>query len=118
MEERAHVTDWDEKLRVYLQEIKQQKDAATTYKNEKAYLTPWVKWIKKNGGRASNQRLKAYLKERNYMKTSYKRVGMAIQNFCNDTADYKWEMIKCPKVHGHEKEKPTLAMPAGMLDAL
>ena len=54
MEERAHVTDWDEKLRVYLEEIKQQKDAATTYKNEKAYLTPWVKWIKKNGGRASN----------------------------------------------------------------
>ena len=54
MEERAHVTDWDEKLRVYLEEIKQQKDATTTYKNEKAYLTPWVKWIKKNGGRASN----------------------------------------------------------------
>ena len=52
------------------------------------------------------------------MKTSYRRVGTAIQNFCNDTADYKWEMIKCPKVHGHEKEKQTLAMPAEMLAAL
>ena len=52
------------------------------------------------------------------MKTSYKRVGMAIQNFCNDTANYEWEMIRCPRVHGHEKEKPTLAMPAEMLAAL
>ena len=52
--ERAPVVDWDEKLRVYLEEIKQQKDAATTYRNEKAYLTLWVEWIKKNGGRASN----------------------------------------------------------------
>ena len=52
--ERAPVVDWDEKLRVYLEEIKHQKDAPTTYRNEKRYLTPWVAWIKKNGGRASN----------------------------------------------------------------
>ena len=54
VEERAPVVNWDEKLRVYLEEIRQQKDAPTTYRNEKAYLTPWVEWIKKNGGRASS----------------------------------------------------------------
>ena len=27
-------------------------------------------------------------------------------------------MVRCPRAHGHKKEKPTLAMPAEMLGAL
>ena len=52
------------------------------------------------------------------MRTSFRAMGKVIQDFCNDTADFKWEMLKCPKVHGHKREKPTLAMPAEMLGEL
>ena len=48
------VIDWDERLRVYLEEIKHQNDAPTTYRNRKSCFTPWVKWLKENGGRPSN----------------------------------------------------------------
>ena len=40
--ERAPVVDWDKKLRVYLEEIKHQKDAPNTYMNRKGVLTLWV----------------------------------------------------------------------------
>ena len=119
MQEREVVPDWDERLRVYLEEIRQQKDAATTLRNRRNQLTPWVRWLKKNGGRASNQRIKMYLKSRgNLRRTSYQSIGKVIEDFCNDTADFEWERVRCPRAHGHLREKPTLAMPAEVLDAV
>ena len=54
LQEEAPKADWDEKLRVYLDEVKSQGDAATTLKNRTMCLTPWVAWLKQNGGRPSN----------------------------------------------------------------
>ena len=40
LQEEAPVADWDEKLRVYLDEVERQGDAATTLKNRTMCLTP------------------------------------------------------------------------------
>ena len=119
LQEEAPVADWDEKLRVYLDEVERQGDAATTLKNRTMCLTPWVEWLKLNGGRPSNQRIKNYLKSRKDLaRSSFKSMGKVIEDFCNDSVDFEWERVRCPRVHGHRKEKPTLAMPTDMLDAV
>ena len=45
-------------------------------------------------------------------------MGKVIEDFINDSVDYEWERVRCPRVHGHRREKPTLAMPTDMLEAV
>ena len=51
LQTRAPEPDWDARLRQYLGKSAEQKDAATTQSTRKAYLAPWVKWLKEHGGR-------------------------------------------------------------------
>ena len=51
------------------------------------------------------------------MRTSYKAMGRAIKDFCNNWLETKDE-VKLVKAHGLKREKPTLAMPSEMVDAV
>ena len=116
--EEAPLPDWDARLEKYLQQIKNQKDCEETYRSQKVYLAPWVRWLKENGGQATTQSIKEYLTSRNnLMRTSYWKIGHAIKDFCNHWAE-SWERVELVPPHGQQREKETLAMPPEMVDAV
>ena len=118
LQTRAPEPDWDARLRQYLGKSAEQKDAATTQSTRKAYLAPWVKWLKEHGGRPTTQRLKNYLATRgDLMRTSYWKIGRAVRDFCNHWAE-SWERVELVPPHGQQREKETLAMPPEMVDAV
>ena len=118
LDKNAPVPDWNERLREYLWKVEEQDDAATTQKTKMMYLTPWVKWLKERGGRPTTQRLKNFLTTRKtLMRTSYWQIGRVIRDFCNHWAE-SWEKVELVAPLGQKREKPTLAMPADMLDAV
>ena len=118
LREESPLPDWDARLGQYLQQIKNQKDREATYRSQKVYLAPWVRWLKENGGRATTQRLREYLTSRDgLMRTSYWKIGRAVRDFCNHWAE-SWERVELVPPHGQQREKETLAMPPEMVDAV
>ena len=100
LREEAPTPDWDARLGEYLQQTKDQKDHEATYRSQKAYLAPWIRWLKENGGRATTQRIKEYLTSRNnLMRTSYWQIGRAVRDFCNHWAE-SWERVELVPPHG------------------
>ena len=66
---------WRRRVDIYIELVKNQGDRPNTRRTLRAYLSPWVEWLIKKGGRPTAQKIKAHLVERKLSHTSYKKVG-------------------------------------------
>ena len=112
------VIDWEKKLEKYLQLTLKQGDRQSTVSTLRAYLAPWVDWIRLRGSRPTDQLLKQYLsKENAFVRTSYYKIGRAIVDFTNHYVQ-RFDKVELIKPRGPQKERATLAMPRKMVEAL
>ena len=117
-EKKSAVIDWHANLDTWIALQKRENKAHNTIKSFESTLIPWVEWLIKNGSRPTDQLLLEYLETQLKLtkRGSYWKVGKTIKLFTNRfLVNRKIELT--PPV-GFTKEKPTLAMPRPMLDAL
>lgn len=82
--------NWDARLEHYLWLIEQQKDRDATLRSKQNYLEPWVRWLNKNGGLATSQKIRMFLtatRKKQLARTTYEKYGKAIVNFTNHWAE-------------------------------
>ena len=101
----------------YLEELKLEKVKTTTWRTKKDYLTPWVKWLWKNGLQPTSQRIKQFLTRKRKHVESYRTMGKVIVDFTNHWSE-RCNEVKLIKAHGQLPEKDTLTMPQEALESL
>ena len=79
--------DWKARLEEYLTKKEDQGDTELHVKHLRGYLTPWVDWAKERGVRPSSQRIREYLEFKEYLRSTYNKVGEHIVDFVNHFAN-------------------------------